>query len=173
MNNPPIRYCGYEFPYNPESIEITKNMLYFEMPENLEKGTLLKKGIKARKITGKGAFFGNSCIKDYNELMEFFIHCESGILNISGLTPMFAKLTKLNLMMQPSPNCIEYKFEFIEDVSCYDIIADISKYHIVKNQENLWSIANLYSMSVDELYRLNPHIKIVNQLSVGERLTVI
>ncbi len=173
MNNPPIRFCGFDFPYNPETIEISKELLYYEMPQNYDKGTVLKSGVMARKITGRGAFVGRDCFDKYNELMSVFINSEIGVLNIYEINPILAKFTKLNLCLQPSPNCIEYEFAFVEDVSSYEVLSDIDKVHIVKEFENLWSIANIYNLTVDELYKLNPQIKIINNIQVGERLVVL
>lgn len=173
MNNPPIRFCGFDFPYNPESIQINKQLLYYEIPQIFENGTVLKNGVMARTIKGKGNFIGRNCIDKYNELMQFFILNESGVLSINQINPILAKFVKLNLCLLPAPNCIEYEFEFVEDVSGYTQIEDVDKIHIVRYGENLWSIASLYNTSVNKLLKLNPQIKRANDIKAFERLIVV
>ncbi|MGN0551080.1 MAG: LysM peptidoglycan-binding domain-containing protein [Acutalibacteraceae bacterium] len=172
MINPCIRFSGYEFPYNPEKLKINGSSLYTELSQKEEKGALLNKGMLSRKISGNGCFTGGNCIESYIRLAAFLNESDAGILSISGIAPIFARLTKLELTVPPRVDCVEYEFVFTEDLSAYNTEYEAEVYHTVKTGENLWSIANIYKTTADRIYALNPQIKIVNEISAGERLRV-
>lgn len=50
---------------------------------------------------------------------------------------------------------------------------DRVKVHVVKSGENLWSIANSNSLTVDDLRRANPNLQNLNMIKVGQEINLI
>lgn len=161
-----MKFKGYTWPHNPRELKVSgvKNLKDFEIPF---KGNLFQNfGREKTVVSGIGEFFGEDCIKQFDELYALFKEKNSGILNVPDMDPFLAEFKSLKMLVPPKPNLVEYSFEFWEDmtteVAATNSFCDV---HVVKSGETLWDIANAYKISVETLLRMNKNIKNPNDLS--------
>ncbi len=157
-----MRYKGITFEHNPESLrvqdkaKVKEDNILFGEPE------ITRVGRKCRTVTGKGQFAGENCIRAYADLLRLQMEGGSGILSLPDIKPFFAYFTKLELSCDPTPELVEYGFEFCEDTTDSDS-GNTPYYHKVMMGENLWDISYMYSVDIDTLVRLNPDIRFINE----------
>ena len=166
-----IRFKGYEWEHNPETLKVVNDNNIRE--QDLPLGSSISRyySAKCRKVSGKGKLVGNECLVKFNELVKLQGQSESGILTLPSTKPFYAYFKKLELLCEPSPNVITYSFEFIED--CEKNHTDKEPYfHTVMGDETLWDISYKYGVNIETLVSLNPEIKRVDELSEGLKVKI-
>lgn len=163
-----LRYKGYLWQYNPKELSvITEKKLHEQLvPDN--KPIIQNFGNKSRIIRGTGCLCGEDCFKQYNRILELQKN-GSGILSLPNTNPFYAFLKVVELACDPTPDLISYKFEFVEDLSKINT-GKKEKYYSVKRDETLWHIANAHNILIDNLVKLNPQIKRLDELTQGEKI---
>ncbi len=166
-----IRFNGFEWEHNPETLKVVEEDNISE--HKLSKGSsfTVKNSSKCRRISGSGMLTGYDCIEKFNELLKVQNSSESGILSIIGIKPFYAFFKKLELNCEPSDNMVGYSFEFIED-SERNFTVKEKFYHTVENGETLWDIAFNYKKDIAVLVGLNPGIKRLDELTDGSRVRI-
>lgn len=173
MNLTPMSFRSYVWPRNPETVKIgrARNMAEFRIPGGT--GVVQATGSAPRKVTGTGRFTGNGCMEEFGRLSEALSSGESGTLRLPGTEPFPAVCASLERKGAPGPNCVEYEFLFLEDVSAGgDVLPADSEVYVCKGGETLWEIANRYASNVDALRAANPQIEWPNALETGERVKI-
>ena len=77
-----IRYKGYEWEHNPETLRILKEENISERKFFSGKSYAVKNSTKCRRIIGKGILAGADCLKQFNELLKIQSGTQSGILTL-------------------------------------------------------------------------------------------
>lgn len=172
MNLEVMSYKNYQWPYNPQSLEIMHQRNLKEQIVPFYGNVIQDFGKSKRIVKGEGIFFGKSCDKDLSLLKEAFDEKGSGILRIPNITPFLASFKSLNIKREAKPSAINYTFEFWEEFSD-DILTSndfTDDYHIVKDGDTLYSISAIYNISVDSLLALNKFIKRPDSLIAGQKV---
>lgn len=181
-----ITYGNFTFPFNPEttSLSVDKEVVkhkYLEIPET----DLEDMGANAIIISGSGVFFGVDAKANWDALLKEF--SSTGVKAVSH--PYFSSITRgimthLEASLDPTPNCVEYKFEIVADGSLnrskrksYVITTRIIT-HKVKKGETLSKICYYYrkkynigkSMLTWKQVAKANKIKHPNSLKVGKKL---
>lgn len=172
MNLENMVYKDYKWRHNPRKIEVIQDRNIKEQIIPFFGNELQDYGRKKRVIKGFGEFFGEDAIEQYNELYKVFEASGIHYLKVPGISPFLASFVSLKLIGESNPNIIKYEFEF------WEYIVDNSKtvalgsdtYHIVKENDTLWSIASTYSLSIDTILKLNPQIKKPDELTMGQKV---
>lgn len=167
-----IRYKGYEFEHNPETLIITtqKNISSQKILDS--KSSLRETGDNARVITGEGKIHGHDCIYKFMKLFRLKELSGSGILSLPKVKPFYAFFSSLEFSANPTPELISYKFVFKEDVSKHTALAVPDKYYTLENGEDLWDVSYSFKVPIETLIELNPEFKRVNELEEGTRVRI-
>ncbi len=166
-----IRYKGYEWTHNPETLEIKNEDNIIEQKLFGGKSYAVKQSKKCRRITGKGKLVGSDCLKQFNALLSLQSKPQSGILTLPEQKPVYAYFKKLELLCEPVCDMIIYSFEFLED-SERNYTVNESLYHIVEEEETLWDISYRYDVPIETLVSLNSDIKRVDELEPESKVRV-
>ena len=91
-----------------------------------------------------------------------------------------AYFVKLELSQEPTADYVAYSFEFWEDTRRYSQAqqspsqpaAVTPQFHTVVSGESVWSIAEKYSTTVSSIAALNPSLKNINLIYVGQEVRV-
>lgn len=166
-----IRFKGYEWEHNPEKLKVSDedNLTEQKMPRG--SSIAVKRSSKCRAVTGEGIITGCDCFNKFNEILKLQRSYESGILTLPGTKPFYAYFRKLELLCEPVPDTICYRFEFLED-SERNYILEEAVYHTVLSGESLWDISFKYGVKIEALVKLNPDIKRVDELYAGRKVRV-
>ncbi len=171
MKTAKIRYKGYEWEHNPETLNVLKEDNINEQDLPSENSIVRHYSSRCRRVSGKGKLVGEDCLKKFNELVKLQSGTESGILSLPNIKPFYAYFRKLELLCEPSPKVITYSFEFIEDSEKNFIVRE-NLYHTVSDGETLWDISYKYKVDIETLVSLNPEVKRLDELSEGSRIKI-
>lgn len=167
-----MEYNGYKWKFNPKKIEVIQEKNIKEQVIPFWGNVFQDYGRKKRIVKGYGEFFGDDASAQYQELYNVFSLGGISYLKLPKLSPFLAAFVSLDLVGEAGPGFLKYEFEFWEYIKEQSVSGalKVNNYHIVKQGETLWSIAHMYSDSVDELIKLNPQIKRPEELKVGQKV---
>lgn len=166
-----MRYKGYVWNHNPETLKVTTEQKLIEQTIPQGKETIQDFGVKSRVISGSGQLFGEDCLYQYEKLLELQNESGSGILSLPDTKPFYAYFKSIELACDPAPDIITYNFQFIEDLTRKaEKIQGI--YHTLTYGQTLWDVSYIYSVSMEDLLELNPDIKRVDELVIGDKVRV-
>lgn len=106
-----LKFKTYVWPQEPHTYqdELTRTPHY-----RVEEGDSYYEGMSPvqRKITGTGAFYGQSAFASYQGLVDIFRDFGPGELVHSTWGTCFCHFTNLELTQEPKEGYIRYRFEF-------------------------------------------------------------
>lgn len=172
MKHASMRFCGYALHHNPKSIEVVDKRNLIELETPYEGSLLQDMGNGLKTVTGIGEFFGEDCMRQYQELLSLLQSGKSGLLSLSGYEPFFARLASLELTQPPAEDFLSYRFVFKVKNEAPANLTNGAKYHTVKQNESLWDIAFRYGTAVETLLKENPQIRRPDSLKAGEKVKV-
>ena len=175
MKIQPMSFKNYIWPFNPSKIEVeySRNINKLKLP--LYGSILQDLGCDKRVVTGSGEFIGNGCTSEFNKLAEVFNSGGSGTLCLPYISPFTAAFVSLKMVGEAQPDCISYKFIFIEDEDEKSKQSDYllgTGFYVCKGGENLWGVANMFHTDADTLKSLNPMIEWPNYLEKGTKVVL-
>lgn len=111
-----IQFDTLTFPYNPRKIKIekVKNAPCFLTLNNTISSQNL--GDKPCVVKCYGEFFGSGAKRNYINLKSFLDSGKIGVLNIPFESPIYARLTKLELTGEGMGKTVSYYAEFSEAI---------------------------------------------------------
>lgn len=71
-------------------------------------------GEMQRIITGKGTFYGDTAISDFQRLAKLFEEQDPGNLEHPQWGIRYCYFTGLELTQEPKENCVSYQFKFTQ-----------------------------------------------------------
>lgn len=170
MTRVPMSFRSYVWPCNPETVKVeyARSTARFRVPGGTD--AVQENGAAPRRAVGSGRFTGSGCMEEFRRLSEVFSAGGSGTLSIPGTEPFPAVFVSLFMKGTPRPNCVEYGFEFLENVSAAG--SGEEKVYVCAGGESLWDVANRFGTGVDALRAANPQIEWPDALEAGERVTI-
>ncbi|MGN0452778.1 MAG: LysM peptidoglycan-binding domain-containing protein [Ruminococcus sp.] len=162
-----MSFSGVSFEYNPVYLKLESRRLLAQsfMPFIGEKTQDL--GRKCTVVSGRGELFGADAFERYERLSKLFGKGKKGILSLPGLSPMYARFTRLEAVGETTPDLVTYSFEFCEDAS--EETAQ-NKTYICRQGETLFDIAFITDTTVDKLVALNPWVKRPDEIEKGREV---
>lgn len=111
----PIVYKDYTWPHNPTfyQIRFIKDIIEHRYPK-IHGAELEDFGMNARVFSGSGVFFGEDAYVEFGKLATVFYDLGPGKLIHPLWMPTDAVFSRLEVKQEPTPNYVEYEFEFIE-----------------------------------------------------------
>ena len=174
MKIQPMSYKKYVWPFNPNQVEVvySRNIQNLKLP--LYGSVLQDLGCDKRVVTGSGEFIGSGCMAEFNRLAAVFTAGTSGLLRLPGDAPFPAAFASLKMIGEAQPDCVSYRFVFVEDDDggLEATAASAAGNYVCAGGESLWEVANLYQTDVDTLKMLNPMIQWPNMLNPGQKVVL-
>ena len=167
-----IRFKGFEFEHNPETLQITSQKNISRQSVIGAKSVISETGDNSRVVSGEGKIHGENCIYKYIRLFKLKEESGSGILSLPNMKPFYAYFASLEFSADPTPELITYKFVFKEDNSKQRDIVVPEKYYYPENEEDLWDISYKFKVPVETLVSLNPDIKRANEIEEGRAVKI-
>ena len=158
MRLTPMRYKDYIWPSNPGSYRIS-----------------FRRVVAEHKLP-----FGRSVTQDLGQVCRVL----AGVLVHPGWMTTRAYFTELEVVQEPLPDYVRYRFAFCEAGSEGAALKEVStsaaggsaagtagaRYHTVVQGDTLWAIAARNGTTVRALCALNPQIANPNRIYPGERV---
>ena len=179
----PMRYKTFIWPHNPRSYQID-----FERPVAVHKvpfgrHCIQDLGMGGRVMRGEGEFAGEGAYDRLKELATVFYQGGPGLLVHPVWQSSNAYFTQLQLLQEPTPDYVRYRFTFREGFGGYDQglqavesggknPAAGGRVHTVVSGETLWAIAARYGVGLAEVIGANPWLKNPNLIHVGDRVVI-
>ncbi|MEG0894296.1 MAG: DNA circularization N-terminal domain-containing protein [Oscillospiraceae bacterium] len=108
-----IKFNGYEFLINPETILIKHSRNYAQFSSVLSGSIVQNLGTNATVFQAEGCFYGNDCYMQYQNLLAKLNGTGEGILYVPNIIPFKAILCNLEVTANSAPNLLCYKIKFI------------------------------------------------------------
>ena len=188
MTLSPMKFKDYVWPHNPRVYEIKyrKGIVSHAVPFGLY--TLQNTGRRHRVLRGEGEFCGENAYREFQRLATVFYENTPGTLIHPLWMTTSAYFVSLEVMQEPREDYVRYSFEFWEDYDGYELTlkqtsqqaaaakadekAAGAKQHTVGSGENFALIAAAYGLSLEQLIELNPQVKNIHLVEVGQVLRV-
>jgi hypothetical protein len=189
----PLKFKDYTWPHNPSlyDIKFARHMAEHDYID-ISGAEFEDFGSAPRVFSGSGAFFGIDAYAQFGQLATVFYDKGPGKLIHPIWQPTMAMFSGLTVKQDPTPDYVEYTFEFTEHRDI-DIIQEIKPTtgsssgstssgstsnarkitHIVKSGESLSYIASLYGITWRQIANDNKSlIKNPQSLQVGWKLVI-
>ena len=167
-----IRFKGYIFEHNPETLKISSKKNVFSQSVLGGKSVVNETGDNSRVVTGEGCIHGEDCIYKFLKLFKLKEESGSGILSLPDTKPFYAFFESLEFTTNPTPELISYKFTFIEDSAKPLSKITPEKYYCLQADEDLWDAAYKFNVPIETLVALNPQLKRTDDVVEGTRVRI-
>ena len=183
MTLSPMRYKNYVWPHNPKvySIDYERKMGVSKIPGG---GYVLQDlGQTNRVMAGAGEFVGEGAYAEFGKLANAFYDPGPGQLVHPLWQTASAHFVSLRLEQEPRADYVRYSFVFWEDSGDDVGVKKVAKaqtqqtveqahIHKVVQGDTLWGIARQYGLSMERLLEMNPGIRDINMIQIGEKVRV-
>ena len=170
MKNSVIRYKGYSFEHNPETLRISTVKSVAEQDVILGRSIVREFGEKNRIITGEGKIVGEDCMYQFLRLYKVKEERGSGVLSIPSVKPFFAFFRSLEFLAEPAPNLITYRFVFVEEGG--KSLTPAQSSYTLEDGEDLWDVSHKFGLAVEKLIELNNFIKRPEEVGARDEVRV-
>ncbi len=165
-----LKYKEFEFPVNPDSIEISSSSNCSSKPVFGGNSNVENVSVNPIIVSGNGEFFGESAREYCACLQNLLKRKESGWLFVPSSPPVKAYFTEFKFSRNTKRNSISYFFVFTEE--CSDRKSErLFKYTYAEKDENAFELANRCNVSVNDIMRLND-FKSPFELTEGDRVVL-
>ena len=185
MRLTPMRFKDYVWPNNPESYRISYRRTVAEHKLPFGGSVTQDLGTVCRVLEGEGEFAGEGAYEEFKRLATVFYRGGAGVLVHPVWMTTSAYFTELEVVQEPLPDYVRYRFAFREAGGTGTALKEVStsaagtaaaqgtaqaRYHTVTQGDTLWAIAARNGTTVRALCALNPQIANPNLIYPGERV---
>lgn len=190
MRLSPMRFKNFVWPHNPITYAITfeREMAVHKIP--FGRHYLQSLGQTRRVLRGEGEFVGAGAYDTFKQLANIFYEETPGVLIHPVWMSATAWFVDLEVVQEPRPDYVRYRFEF------WDVVEDITPglgqspatgqgavtgdaparqeqiWHTVARGETLWGLAGRYGVTVESIVGNNPAIRNPNLIYPGQRVRI-
>lgn len=179
MRLTPMRYKSYTWPHNPTSYSIryVRRVAANKVP--FGRCVMEDLGLSYRVMEGEGEFCGEGAYEEFSRLASVFYDDGPGVLVHPVWVTTRAYFVSLELVQEPTPNYVRYRFAFWEEdgqekTALTELgaasAASVQTTHTVRQGETLWTIADAHGVTLAALLAANPQIKNPNAIRAGEQV---
>lgn len=165
-----MRFAGIKLSHNPKELTVKRSRTVSRhklLSGRTETGAALYEG---DTVSGSGELFGENCASDLRTLERIREKNTPAPLVVPYLGAIMAVLTELSVSACQRENyaAVSFSFMAVQAKSCPEI--KTKQYCTVHDECSLWDIAYENDADINELVKLNPHIRDIMQLEIGERV---
>ena len=191
MRLTPMRYKDYIWPSNPGSYRISFRRVVAEHKLPFGRSVTQDLGQVCRVLEGEGEFAGEGAYEEFKRLATVFYGGGAGVLVHPVWMTTRAYFTKLEVVQEPLPDYVRYRFSFWEDSTASGGLVEVpvegepeggtdpeipaggwGAVHTVRKGETLWGIAWRYGVALTALIAANPQIKNPNLIYPGDQVRI-
>ena len=191
MRLTPMRYKDYIWPSNPGSYRISFRRVVAEHKLPFGRSVTQDLGQVCRVLEGEGEFAGEGAYEEFKRLATVFYGEGAGVLVHPVWMTTRAYFTELEVVQEPLPDYVRYRFSFWEDSTASGGLVEVSvegepeggtdpeipaggwgAVHTVRKGETLWGIAWRYGVALTALIAANPQIKNPNLIYPGDQVRI-
>ena len=191
MRLTPMRYKDYIWPSNPGSYRISFRRVVAEHKLPFGRSVTQDLGQVCRVLEGEGEFAGEGAYEEFKRLATVFYGEGAGVLVHPVWMTTRAYFTELEVVQEPVPDYVRYRFSFWEDSTASGGLVEVSvegepeggtdpeipaggwgAVHTVRKGETLWGIAWRYGVALTALIAANPQIKNPNLIYPGDQVRI-
>lgn len=114
MTKEKLRFKGFSFDYNPNTITVKHERAVAVHCSPLCTSVVQDLGQKPIVVTGEGELFGEDVISQFERLSNSFRSLGEGILCVPDMLPIKACFCELTIIRKPTANLLHYRFKFME-----------------------------------------------------------
>lgn len=179
MRLTPMRYKSYTWPHNPHSYSIRYERRVAVQKLPYGRCVMEDLGLRFRVMEGEGEFCGEGAYEEFSRLASIFYDEGPGVLVHPVWMTTRAYFVSLELVQEPAPDYVRYRFTFWEDdrqgKTALTALTNAAQTnapstHTVRQGETLWGIAQQYDTTLSALLKVNPQIKNPNVIQPGEQV---
>lgn len=191
MRLTPMRYKDYIWPSNPGSYRISFRRVVAEHKLPFGRSVTQDLGQVCRVLEGEGEFAGEGAYEEFKRLATVFYGGGAGVLVHPVWMTTRAYFTELEVVQEPLPDYVRYRFSFWEDSTASGGLVEVpvegepeggtdpeipaggwGAVHTVRKGETLWGIAWRYGVALTALIAANPQIKNPNLIYPGDQVRI-
>ena len=191
MRLTPMRYKDYIWPSNPGSYRISFRRVVAEHKLPFGRSVTQDLGQVCRVLEGEGEFAGEGAYEEFKRLATVFYGEGAGVLVHPVWMTTRAYFTELEVVQEPVPDYVRYRFSFWEDSTASGGLVEVpvegepeggtdpeipaggwGAVHTVRKGETLWGIAWRYGVALTALIAANPQIKNPNLIYPGDQVRI-
>ena len=165
-----MRFKTFVWPHNPAKLRMDYAREVRELIVPYQSSVLQDLGQRRRVVWGTGEFYGETAYSDFIRLAPIFRDGGSGLLVLPGFDPMTAYFSKLELTQDPTPDCVQYSFTFLEQQSMKYAVKSGASRCTAASGDNLWTIASRFGTTLESLLALNPGIRNPFDVRAGQTI---
>lgn len=126
-------------------------------------------------MRGEGEFFGSNAYESFRQLLQVFQTPGEGLLVHPLWQTTRAYFTELRLTQEPRADYVAYAFTFCEGTGggSGGVTAASSGYYVMREADSLWSVAQRYALTMQQLLAMNPEIANPNRVRAGQKVRVV
>ncbi len=170
MNYMTMSFGDITWQANPTALKLQMGRALRETALPFAGSRLEDLGAKKRRVSGEGWFTGPDRLKRWQELSAVFAEGGAKFLQLPGQAPFLAVLEELRLLGEPGGDHVHYSFLFTEHRGPAGYKG--GKAHRACAGESLWDYAARYEIPIEELHRVNLHIRDIACLEQGEEVRI-
>ncbi len=170
MSGAMMRFAGVSLSHDPKNLKLTKKKK-LSSKRLLSGRQTLETSEQIIGVSGRGELCGKSCMEDLYKLLRLSKSCEADVLSMPYLGAIRAVLTDISLAGEPRADyiAVDFVFERAPDTAHPEIMC-APVYEVTNSGENLWDIAYRFGKDINELVRINTHIRHIENIAQGERV---
>ena len=191
MRLTPMRSQDYIWPSNPGSYRISFRRVVAEHKLPFGRSVTQDLGQVCRVLEGEGEFAGEGAYEEFKRLATVFYGEGAGVLVHPVWMTTRAYFTELEVVQEPVPDYVRYRFSFWEDSTASGGLVEVpvegepeggtdpeipaggwGAVHTVRKGETLWGIAWRYGVALTALIAANPQIKNPNLIYPGDQVRI-
>lgn len=168
-----MRFGGLSVSHNPKTLKITRSKKISSV--GLVGGVSRLSNVcdDISKISGTGELYGEDCFLVYDRLLRMCFKNKAEILAIPELGAFRAVLEEISVLAEPKDNFLSVAFSFRAVSSGKEPERILPERYCEANRdESLWDISYRFDVPVENLVRLNPHIRKILKLKEGEKVRI-
>ncbi len=167
-----MRYDGYTWKHNPKLLRFKSSQNAVTVLPPFSKSDVRILSEEPYTIEGQGELIGSDCIEQYQRLKALFSERSSGLLTIEGLPSFYVRFLSLDMTAEPVDHVLSYSFSFKEAKVQRTDVSEEEFCVVSSDGTTLWDIAYQYGKTIEELIRLNPDIRFIDELYEGEKVRI-
>lgn len=170
----PMKFRDFTWPHNPRTFTVEHRRALTSRKLPFQAYRVQDMGEDLCVFKGEGEFVGENAYGDFLRLAELFIEGSPGMLTHPVWPATEVYFASLKLRQEPKENYVNYEFEFWQNSDGKKrgkVKLELApEFYTVSPGDSIGDVVLKSGITAEEILRLNPEIKNINQLTPGSVL---